>query len=214
MIPSKEQYWQYRITLFLILAIFFISGSIACNRPKRFQGYDGIWWMNTPVDQRLGFIDGFVDCYTYGFREGKKLWKPRTWYQAAISAYYEKHSGDDSMRVGQVLIRVAESTEAASPAGWESLNIVKQNGAFDGLVWLNYSKKERTGFVEGFLNAMMPQTSRSVSFPNNPEYYADAITKRYSVSTTDQLQANIPNDSLKQRIVEVLWGLRNRGQQK
>jgi hypothetical protein len=214
MIPSKEKYWQYQIPLFLILAIFSISGSIACKRPQRFQAYDGIWWINTPVGQRLGFIDGFVDCYTYGFREGEKLWKPRTWYQAAISAYYEKHSGDDSMRVGQVLIRVAESTDASSLAGGESLNIAKQNGAFDGLVWLNYSQKERIGFVEGYLNAMMPQMSRSVSFPKSPEYYADAITKRYSVSTIDQPRTNIPNDSVKQKIAEVLWGMRNRGQQK
>jgi hypothetical protein len=90
---SEEKVWQYRISLFLIFAIFPILGNVACKRTQRFQAYDGTWWMSTPLDQRLGFVDGFVDCYTYG----QQSTKPRNWCQAAISAYYEKHSGETFM---------------------------------------------------------------------------------------------------------------------
>ena len=184
--------------------MFLIIGNIHCRRP-RFQAYDGTWWVNTPLDQRLGFIDGFVDCYTYGSRKEEKLQKPRNWYQAAVSAYYEKNGGE--MLVGQALIRVAETLEASSLAGQGSPNEARPNGAFDGTVWLKYSEKERIGFVEGYLNALMPQTSRLTSFPKNPQYYADAISKRYETSRVDR------DDSVKQRIGEILWGMRNRGQQ-
>jgi hypothetical protein len=204
---SIEKVWQYKMPLFLIFAIFFILGSIACTRTQRFHAYDGTWWMNTPLNQRLGFIDGFVDCYTYG----KQSTKPRNWYQAAISSYYEKHSGDESMLVGQVLIRIAESTKDFSLPGRNSANVVKLNGTFDGRVWLIYSQKERMGFIEGCLNALMPRTSRSVIFPKSPEYYTDVVTRFYSVSAASQSQTDASEHPINRRIVDVLWGMRNQG---
>jgi hypothetical protein len=206
MAKCEENYRRYRSALFFIFLIFLIIGNMNCRRP-RFQAYDGTWWVNIPLDQRLGFIDGFVDCYTYGSRKEEKLQKPRNWYQAAVSAYYEKNGDDREMLVGQVLIRVAETSEAPSPVGQDSPKEARPNGVFDGTVWLKYSEKERIGFVEGNLNALMPQTSRLASFPENPQYYADAISKRYETSRVDQ------GDSVKQRIGEILWVLRNRGQQ-
>ncbi len=202
MANCEENYARYRITLFCVFMMFLITGSIHCSRP-RFQRYDGTWWANTPSGQRLGFIDGFVDCYTYALRKEERLQKPRNWYHSAISDYYKNNGGDKEMLVGQVLIRVAETSETSSLAGRESPNEAKPDRVFDGTVWLNYSEKERIGFVEGYLNALMPQTSRSVSFPKNPEYYADSISKRYTTQA----------DSLKQRISEVLWGMRNRWRQ-
>ncbi len=210
---SEEKYWQHPIALFLLLAIILVSGNTACKRAQRFEGYEGSWWRDTPLDQQFGFIDGFVDSYTYGLREREQLVKPRIWLQKAISEYYERHGEDESMLVGQVLIRVAESPEASSATGEESSSAAQQNKVFDGRVWLNYSNKERLGFVEGCLNALMPQSSRAVSFPRNPQYYVDEITRRFSVSEIDPLSASVPNDVRTRRIADILWEMRNRSKE-
>jgi hypothetical protein len=182
---------HYRISVFLILSILIITGSFACRRHKEFQGYDGTWWNVTPLDQQLGFIEGFLECYTYGLREGEKLRRPRSWYQTAISSYYREY-GDSSMTVGRVLIQAAEK----SPFTKSEFS----NQAIKREAWLTYSEKKRLGFVEGYLNALMPRDSRAAVFRKNPEHYAKAITRQCSDPTGSQ-----------KTIAEILWDMRNKG---
>jgi hypothetical protein len=198
----------HRMHLLLIFVPLFVLGSICCKRPTSPQGYDGSWWMITPLDQRLGFIDGFVDCYTYGCREESKLCAARNELETAVSSYYATHHADESMLVGEVLIRVAKSEGASSVEGRDSSEMDQNTGA-DGLLWLKYSPKKRLGFVEGCLNALMPQTSRSVFFPKNPGYYSDAVTRFYTAYSTNQSQTDTREDPLTVPISKVLWGLRN-----
>jgi hypothetical protein len=196
MANEKKRYYTHLITSFLICVMLLIIAGSACHRPP--QRYDGSWWVLTPQDQQLGFIDGYVDCYTYGSSINEKLWRPRSWYQTAISTYYKTHGADESMLVGKVLVRVAETAESSSPVRPE------KNKIFDGIAWLSYSNKERLGFVEGYLNAVMPQGSRSVTFPRGPEYYVDAISKSYGTQNN-----SASGDAKVRRIAEVLWSMRN-----
>jgi hypothetical protein len=204
MTHCEEARRRYLVFSILVFAISFTVGDIGCRRSHRFQGYNGKWWKNTPQDQLLGFIDGYVDGYTANPDKAETLQRPRSWYLASISDYYDQHSEDASMLVGQVLVRVADS--AKTPAGGENRRI-------DGFVWQKYSNKERLGFVEGFLNALMPQTSRSVIFPRSSEYYANAITNFYRTGHMDQNFQNARNEILEKRIGEILWNMRNKGQQ-
>ncbi len=197
--------------LSLICAMLLICSCLSCSRTQGFRGYDGSWWMNTPLDQRLGFIDGYVNGYYYGPGEGKALNRRRSGLQAAISAYYQTHRGDMEMLVGQVLRRVTKEVEASSPDISASPIEAKQGGEFDGLVWWHYSEKERIGFVEGFLNALMPQTSRRVSFPKSPEYYADEISSWYGFDRFDNNHGKIPDEMLKHKVGQILWAMRNTG---
>lgn len=167
--------------------------------------------MNTPLNQRMGFIDGYVDGYYYGLGEGEELNRRRSGLQAAITAYYQTHSADKEMPVGQVLRRVTKKVEASSPAISASPIEAKQSGEFDGLVWRHYSEKERIGFVEGFLNALMPQTSRKVIFPKSPEYYSDEISSWYGFDRFNNHHGKIPDEMLKHRIGQILWAMRNTG---
>jgi hypothetical protein len=202
---------HYRPALLLIIIPLFVLGSISCKRANSFQGYDGTWWPNTPLDQRLGFVEGFLDCYTYGCRKESRLCAVRDDLEPAITLYYAKHREDESMLVGEVLVRVAKSSGAISIEGSESPKPAQETEAFDGLVWLKYSAKKRLGFVEGYLNALMPQTSRSAIFPKSPEYYSDAVTRFYAVTSTNKSQTGTRDNPVKQPIAEVLWGMRNQG---
>ena len=201
--------WKHRRIIFLIFVALFVIGSMCCSRSKSFKRYDGTWWANTPLDQKLGFIDGFVDGYTYGCREAKQLCTARNELETAISSYYTKHGEDDSMLVGDVLLRTAGSSGAFANNEETPQKSVQENDAFDGFVWLKYSPKKRLGFVEGYLNALMPQTSRSVFFPKNPEHYSSAVTGFYSVPSAKQSQTGTNEDPLKRPIAKVLWGMKN-----
>jgi hypothetical protein len=202
---------HHRATAFLILSILLIIGNFACKRRKEFHGYDGTWWTVTPPDQKSGFIEGFIDCYTYSLHEGDKLQRPSSWYQKAISAYYREY-GERSMTVGRVLIQVAET---ASPGGSESSDQARPGSGINREVWLAYSEKKRIGFVEGFLNALMPQDSRAASFPKNPEYYAKAITRQCSDPIGGQPQTGAQGAFVRQKTIgELLWDMRNRGSRK
>lgn len=167
--------------------------------------------MNTPSDQQLGFIDGYVDGYYYEPGEEEALKKGRTRLQAAISDYYQAHSADKKMLVGQVLRRVVEPFDISSSAGSASPGDVQRGVGFNGLVWLHYSEKERMGFVEGFLNALMPPTSQKVNFPKGPEYYVREISSWYGIERSNTGQIKISDEILKHKIGQVLWALRNTG---
>ena len=167
--------------------------------------------MNTPPDQQLGFIDGYVDGYYYEPGEEGALKKRRTRLQAAISEYYQTHSADQEMLVGQMLRRVVEPFKVSAGASSASPGDAQRGGDFDGLVWLHYSEKERIGFVEGFLNALMPPTSRRVNFPKSAGYYAAEISKWYGIDRTDPNGGKISDELLKHKIGQVLWAMRNMG---
>ena len=211
MAHTAGKHWQHRIALLLILVSLFALGSISCKRSRSFQGYNGTWWKNTPLDQRLGFIDGFVDCRTYGCQKEGSLCTIQNELEAAISSFYAKNRSEKSMLVGEVLLRVAKSANTSAIEESTSPKPAQETEAFDGQVWLKYSAKKRLGFVEGYLNALMPQTSRSSAFPKNPEYYSDAITRFYSASSANQSAKGTREEILKQLIGKVLWSMRNQG---
>ena len=213
MAHSAGKYRQHRIALLLILVSLLALGGVCCKRSKSFQGYDGTWWIDTPMDQRLGFIDGFVDCRTYGCQKESRLCTVQNELEAAISSYYEKNRGTRSTLVGDVLLRVAESAETSALDESESQTSGPATKAFDGRAWSKYSPKTRLGFVEGYLNALMPRTSRSAAFPKNPEYYAEAVTAFYRAHSTNQSPTGTHEDPLKQQIAKVLWSMRNQGMQ-
>lgn len=196
--PEKK----YLPALILILMISLLTANAACTRRSRPFAYNGVWWVNTPLEQRLGFIDGFLDCHNYALQEPEKLTDSRSSYETAVSKYYDEHRGDRSMLAGRVLVRVADNLSKGGKPG----------EVYDGRIWLKYSEKERMGFVEGYLNALMPTSSRSVRFPKSPEYYANRITRWYSIASPDTSQSGNLDDPLKQKISKILWGMRNSGQ--
>ena len=113
------------------------------------------------------------------------------------------------MKVGAVLIRAAKSAGATVFEGWEPPGAAEETGAFDGLAWAKYSTKERLGFVEGYLNALMPQSSRSSNYPRSSEYYAKAVTRFYSTPVTNPSQPDVREYPVKRQIGRVLWEMRN-----
>jgi len=203
-----RSYRRHRLTLFAIVSIVFVFGGISCKRTQPFQGYDGTWWEYVPLDQRLGFVDGFVDFYTFGCRKEANLCKERNRLQMAISSYYASHPEDASMTVGIVLAREAKSAGATVFEGWDPPVAAEETGAFDGQVWARYSTKERLGFVEGYLNALMPQSSRTANYPRSSEYYAKAVTRFYSTPITNPSQPDLREYPLKRQIGKVLWEMR------
>ena len=210
MAQCRRKDLRHPLVLFVAFILLVIAGSISCRRSHSFQGYDGTWWGYVPLDQRLGFIDGFVDYYSFGCRKESNLCKERNKFETAISAYYAKHPEDESMKVGGVLIRAAKSAGFTSFDGWEPPDSSAETGAFDGLAWAKYSTKERLGFVEGYLNALMPQSSRSSNYPRSSEYYAKAVTRFYSTPSTNPSQPDVREYPVKRQIGRVLWDMRSK----
>lgn len=211
---NSEKLQKCSLSVLFLLYAMLVFCCASCSRPQGFQGYDGSWWLNAPPDQQLGFIDGYVDCYYFRPGEEEALKRRRSQLQSAISEYYKVHRADKEMLVGKVLRRVVEAGEASSSAVSASPIKAKQGGGLNGVVWLHYSEKERIGFVEGFLNALMPATSRRVSFPKGPEYYVNEISSWYGMDRFDHNHSKSSDEKLKHRIGQVLWAMRNTGKDK
>jgi hypothetical protein len=209
----EREYYRHRFAvLFVIIFSVFVLGSIGCKRTRSFQGYDGTWWEYVPLEQRLGFIDGFVDFYTFGCRKEGSLCQERNKFADAITSYYANHLEDESMTVGAVLIRVAKASGATSFEGWNPPASEEETGAFDGRAWAKYSTKERLGFVEGYLNALMPQSSRAANYPRSSEYYAKAVTRFYSMPVINASQPDVREYPLNRQIGKILWDMRSQRQ--
>ncbi len=193
----------------MLFSLLLALGSPGCNRSRPFEGYNGNWWKYTPQDQKLGFIEGFVAFNSDGCRKELRLCADKNELEPAVSSYYEKQVDEESTLVVEVIRRAAKAAGMLASPESEIATTDQSTGSFDGQAWLKYSAKKRLGFVEGYLNALMPQTSQAVKFPKGPEYYANALTGFYTVPPAGNAPDDTRQNILDRKIGEVLWSMRN-----
>lgn len=166
---------------------------------------DGRLWTRSSEGWRLGFVDGFGDCYTNDRGRGARLSRPRLWYASAITDHYRNRPESLEDEVGSVLAGLSKGRRGAKASPADSMRTV-----FDGMMWLNYSHDERVGFVAGWLSCRLAPAARESEFPRSDEQYADEISAAYGVADVEHGRADALDSRADRRIAARLWQWRNR----
>ncbi len=113
---------------------------------------DGRWWARISLAERVGYINGYEDCYVY---DAKGPHSATGWtanhYVEAVEAYYHGHKNDRTASVTTVLEQVNRTGEPRPvPKGGEEWK--EPHGYYDGLWWRGSSASEQLGYIEGYLS--------------------------------------------------------------
>jgi hypothetical protein len=160
--------------------------------------YDGNWWVSVVHDQRLGFVDGYVDC--------SALVNPRDQFYNAVpfeelvkrvDAFYSANAHETSQPVLSVLRRVANSSPVTTTPK-------STFGLFDGEDWRQASEPYRLGFVQGYRFCYQSSGDMHLGrFGKSNQWYVDRISSWYGVTKGDPSEINPKR--YKRMIAQVLF---------
>lgn len=160
--------------------------------------YDGSWWVSVVHDQRLGFVEGYIDC--------NALVNPRDqFYNEAhieelvrrADAFYSANAHEASQPVLSVLRRVANPSPVTT--------MPKSTfGLYDGEDWRQASEPYRLGFVQGYRFCYQSSGDTHLGrLGKSNEWYVDRISSWYGVTKDDPSEINPKR--YKRMIAQVLF---------
>lgn len=107
----------------------------AADKPS---SYDGRWWLTIDDQQRIGFVVGFVDCYSNLVDHHTQLIQagPRLGYVPRLTKYLREHPDAVTDSVESLLLKIASPPYARvvhhPESGNETLKELKQKwGPYD-----------------------------------------------------------------------------------
>lgn len=188
-----------------------LYAGMAIQRPSR--PYDGNWWLSISATERIGFVNGYFDCYTYEYKGRDNFSKPRATYADSISGFYERRQASErSKAVSEVLSQFRDAPgrpaidKYAQPARGP-------HGGDDGLYWRQMSAREgpelrQLGFIEGYLSCHVELSgNKRAMFSKPPADYVTLISEWYGFHRdTDDIDARRESSA----IADVLYKFRDR----
>lgn len=168
------------LSLLLVLSSYCATGQ---QKPE--TTYNGHWWLSIRSAERTGFLNGYLDCYTYEYKGADRFSSPINTYEDSITHFYKRGPSFELNDSVAGLLR-----QFRDPAGRVVIDKYAQpatgpHGGDDGLYWMQISdypgpQLEQRGFVEGYLacHAGLDQ-NKGGTFPKPAAEYVKLITQWY-----------------------------------
>lgn len=164
--------------------------------------FDGSWWQSVEHDQRLGFVEGYVDCSA--LVSPKDQFYNGTSFEEIVKqgdAFYDRSVQDRVKPVPMVLRTVANP---------RPVKAVPRStfGLFDGEDWRQGTRSFRLGFIQGYRNCYdSSEDKKEERFTKSDEWYVQQISGWYGVSNDDPSAINPKR--YKRMIAQVLFLLKD-----
>jgi len=151
---------------------------------KKEVSYDGHWWLSISPGERSGFLNGYLDCYTYEYKGPAEFTvNPPAVARDLVTEFYEASPCRLSESVPDALNRFSNRhVEKVTPTGGQPIK--GRHGFYDGTYWKQISaiggKAEQLGFVEGYLccHSHVARNEGGI-FSKAPSEYVPLITRWY-----------------------------------
>jgi hypothetical protein len=182
------------------------SVSPAWQAPEK--RYDGHWWVTIANNERRGFVDGYLDCYTYEFKGPASFHnRPPVEIQQLVTAFYSQERSRANDRVPEVLYRFQDRAGDTLRAREDGEAHPEPHGYYDGQYWFEQTNDGRLGFIEGYLHCHAMHSRRSGGFSRRLDEYRALISRWYGIreGTADLDEARAPG-----KIADVLFRFRDR----
>jgi len=163
--------------------------------------FDGEWWKVTAPEERVGFINGYYDCYRYDAKARKTAKGSAVEFQKAISDFYEAHQDQLRTSVPDLLRRLAVTYKSPliRPRNGEVWR--EPHGFYDGLWWKQSEPKEQIGYLEGYIRCYSHDVRQPrARFSKRVAEYQESITQYY----------NHPEHTEDDKIAYVLYRFRDK----
>lgn len=153
---------------------------------------DGKWWSTAGSEEQQGVINGFIDCYQGTLRRYNKSGAAIEEYQKALTQFYAEHSDQNSTTVTEVMFRLVKTLKSNVkhlPGGevW-----TEPHGFFDDQWWRESTKKERIGFLQGYIACYERYVKKPrVRFSRTAEEYSELLTKYFEAPNVDHTDEKI-----------------------
>lgn len=195
----------------LMAASVWLATAVACgaqSQPGSRPSYDGRWWRSITPVERVGFVFGYFDCYTFEYKGPQRfLTKSYERYSQLITQVYS-----DSSRVGHSLVDVIDQLrdkpgeKDENPGGSPTPG---RHDGMDGLYWKQASLEghdKQRGFVEGYLlcHEKLAQ-NKGGAFSKAPDEYRALVTQWYRL---DEKNGDIDAKREPEAIADVLFKVR------
>src|SRR5262249_27861355 len=117
--------WMKSIALLIALSVTGIASGSTGD-----QAHDGNWWLSVDKDQRLGFVDGYIDCYVFVRKGPLPFLESPYQYEQRVTEHLKNHVADRSKPVTQVLEAIVAKPVTKPSGKWG-----EKHGYFDGDYW-------------------------------------------------------------------------------
>ena len=179
-----------------VLAIMLLTCAIAMIARGDEPFFDGVWWRSIDHYQRLGYVDGYIDCYEY-IKRGLESFagtSPES-LEDGITAYYERSPKENRKPVTEVLrsLGLSKTSEPNPPTF----------GLLDGEYWRQGGPLFRVGFIQGYFACLGSAPKLRARFPKPTEWYVQQISEWYGVKDNDP--AAIELKKTRKPIAQVLF---------
>ena len=140
-------------SLSLLLAL---SPNFAVGQPKAEGTYNGHWWLAITHQEQSGFLNGYLDCYTYEHKGPARFTNhPPAIARVLVTRYYRENSSRLSNLVSSVFLGLRDSPGKAAVDRYGE-PIKGTHGFYRGLYWMQISdypgpQLEQRGYIEGYL---------------------------------------------------------------
>lgn len=164
--------------------------------------YDGAWWNSVSVEQRTGFLAGYIDCAVYD--AGEKRYEAVSWNIAekAVTTGYGADASELKTPVSSMLVRFIETQKPGTiqPGGEVYPG---KHGIFNGEYWRQSLPAHRLGFIEGYLERHVKIANSKASYSRPAAWYVNQISNWYGIKTGDPGEIDTKRSPAK--IADVLY---------
>lgn len=142
-----------RCSLSLLLTLCLSS---AAGQQKSGVVYDGHWWLSVKPSERKGFLNGYLDCYTYEYKGLDRFSSSADTYRNSITQFYEKGQPFELSDSVSSILHQFRDPQGRIVIDKYAEHEKGSHGGNDGLYWRQISadagpELEQRGFVEGYL---------------------------------------------------------------
>ena len=190
--------WMKSLALLIALSVIGIASGSTGD-----QAHDGKWWLSVDRALRLGFVDGYIDCYVFVRKGPLPFLESPNQYEQRVTEHLKNHVVDSGKSVTQVLETIAAKPVAKIPGKWD-----EEHGIFDGDYWRQAEPSQRVGFVQGFLECQRKDGKAVAKFSRNDDWYVAQISQWYGIKEDDVGEINPKRESKK--IADVLYTFKDK----
>jgi hypothetical protein len=162
------------------------------SQQKQGYTYDGHWWLSISSNEQTGFLNGYLDCYTYEHKGSDHFSSSADTYRNSVTQFYQKGQSFELNDSVPDLLHQFHDPQGRVVIDKYAEHEKGPHGGNNGLYWRQISvdsgpEVEQRGFVEGYLACHARQGH---TFSKSAEAYVLLITQWYGFNReTDDIDA-------------------------
>jgi hypothetical protein len=154
------------------------------------QAFGGAWWAGADSEEKAGFLNGAADCMTWDAHKAGFNATPGQLIDR-ITNFYRTHPESADLTVIDVWQRVENRSKPIKDKSPSAETWKNAHWYLNGDWWMQTSKRQQFGFVEGYLWCLRTQTQTSAE-----SYSQSAISYQRKIDAFVRANPKLGNEAI------------------